>query len=129
MSRQKPGNALGDDAKAFRAWTIAGLEKLNATDDRQMAGQIAAWVRSLQPRSKNEQRKRYLTIGRRAEAKYRALLEQRAIEENDIAALRRLHPELAGFLNLLHKRGRPRKVPLQPANGATPFTPPSAPRL
>jgi hypothetical protein len=117
---------------AFKAWTIAELDKADAAFDQQMAKGMADLVRMLAmrtpeaadfrrklglspfPRSKAESLKRHLTIGKRAAAEHNELLEQRAIEEGDIEALRRLHPRLARFLNLPPQRGRPKKIDRDP---------------
>jgi hypothetical protein len=120
---------IGDD-QALQAFTIAELDKADAAFDRQMAEDAANFVHMMAmrtpeaedflvnkvglsrfPRSKTESLKRHLTIGKRAAAEHNELLEQRAIEEGNIEALRRLHPKLAQYINSPKgKRGRPRRI-------------------
>jgi hypothetical protein len=99
----------GDD-EWMQAFVNAELDKADYEFHRDLAAATNSWLRSLPPRSKAESLKRHLTIGKRAAAKYRELLEQRAIEEGDIEALRQLHPKLVRFLNLPPQRGRPKKI-------------------
>jgi hypothetical protein len=99
----------GDEA-TLEALTNAALDKRENQSHRRVIEGTTNWLRSLPPRSKAETRKRHLILGKRAEAKHYALLEQRAIKEKDIETLRRLHPEKAEFLNLLRKRGRPKRT-------------------
>jgi|SRR6516165_3909947 hypothetical protein len=115
----------GNDA-ALKTWTIAELDKdfrefvegakvLGAILKREPTVRIPAetekYLRRVglptTPRSKAEKaegRKRWLTIGKR---ELREWLEQRAIAESDIKALRKLHPKLEPFMPIKPKRKRP----------------------
>jgi hypothetical protein len=126
--RERPSRLppwIGGDA-ALKAWTIAELDKRDDAFDRQMAENTANFLRVLAmrtpeaanylrtvglpttPRSKAESRKRALTIGRWAAAKWRKMREQRAAEEGDIETLRALHPKHAAFINPIKpKRKQP----------------------
>lgn len=102
----------GDD-DALTRWTIAERDKDDDAAFREFTEGAALYSRAvlapiLAQRSKAESRKRHLTIGRRADTKHRQLLEARAIEEGDVEALRRLHPQLAQYINRPREPGRPR---------------------
>jgi hypothetical protein len=121
MSRRRTALPPWDDDAAVQAWVIAELDKADDAFQRKFAEDVVNWLRYVAPRqrrSEAESRKRTLTIGRRAEAKHRETLEQRAVEEGDTETLRRLNPRLAQFINPARKSGRPRKTvdhdPLSP---------------
>jgi hypothetical protein len=107
-AKGKPSRTSSD--ATLCAWTLAELDKADRIFEQEMVEGAKLVSRSLPSRSPTESRKRHLTIGKRAEAKHRERLEQRAVEEANIEALRRLHPRLADFINSpAGKRGRPRR--------------------
>jgi hypothetical protein len=101
---------IGDD-DAMRAWINVELDRWDYEFHRGLIEAATRWLRSQPPRSKAESRKRHLILGKRAAAEHRALMKQRAIDERDIATLRRLNPELAPLIHAPknNKRG-PKKT-------------------
>jgi hypothetical protein len=93
------------DPKRMQDWTNAKLNEIDAAFDRELAAGARARLKAHAPpdRTAKEERKRKLTIGKRALAKSREASETWALEEaetKNLEPLRKLHPQHARFINL-----------------------------